>query len=116
MELYDCQVRLSEDVRWQVEKRSVTAAEIMVLRTIHGKEAIANIRRADAKDPPTDSEVRARLDQEYGQALKRAGMPIDRLFGPEHMPLPKKLDGFIDPEAKARRAPKAAPSADNIVE
>lgn len=64
-ELCSCNVAIGGDIRSVVEKPSVTPAEIMLLQSIHGADAVTNIRKIGEHDVTMDSE-RDRLGRFYG--------------------------------------------------
>lgn len=66
-------VALSGDLGMTVPKRFVTAAEIAVLQTIHGNDAVLQIEPLPEKEwfKRTMRVERARLDKEYSSDAKR---------------------------------------------
>lgn len=94
MRMYNCHVRLGGSTTSEVPLNGISAAEIIVLRHIHGLDAVVRI---EAKNQATasNSAMRELLRKKYEGENKR-GM-IDSLFGPSHMPLPQELD----PESEA---------------
>lgn len=100
MQLYDCTVRLGGSMMNEVAMEATTAAQIMVLRSIHGEDAVVRIA-AKKMDKRSHREERARLNGLYG--TKR----VDDLFGnPIAAPrLPVKLDGF-DPSSDPDEYPE----------
>jgi hypothetical protein len=69
MKLYDCKVRLQGSLYNEVPKPGVTAAEIYLLRHIHGNDAVADITEA-GKNTATQSQERERLIEVYGEGLR----------------------------------------------
>lgn len=63
-------VALNGDLGMTVPKRHVTAAEIAVLQTIHGNDAVIDIQPSGVVKRTMRVE-RARLDQEYSNDAKR---------------------------------------------
>ncbi len=61
-----------------VPKRDITAAEIAVLRVIHGAEAVQDIEPADDVDRSNRDEL-VRLREIYGKA-ERDKCPVERLY------------------------------------
>jgi hypothetical protein len=123
MQLYTCKVRLAGNVLHQVDEE-VTVPEIMVLRALHGDDAVTDIHhkahkfktvREDPNDPEnrstrmiSDREERARLTEEYGNAwAKTKATPnLNAIFGVAQ-PLPKVCDGLpgtVVPEQPIKRA------------
>ena len=62
-----CTVAIGGDIRSVVPRPSVTPAEIMLLQTIHGSDAVTNIRVIGEEDTTMDAE-RDRLGRFYGDA------------------------------------------------
>ena len=76
MQLADCLVRLGGDVGNTVPKYGVTAAELALLREIHGPDAVINILPA-GEDDLDPNEERERLRATYGGA--KSTTDTDRL-------------------------------------
>ena len=68
MKLYDCRVRLAGLVHHEVPKYSATEKEVVLLRKIHGADAVVGIR-STGESKRTDSEELARLAGIYGQEV-----------------------------------------------
>jgi len=64
-ELCSCSVAIGGDIRSVVKRPSVTPAEIMLLQSIHGADAVTNIRIIGEQDNTSDVE-RDRLGRFYG--------------------------------------------------
>lgn len=113
MQLYDCKVRLSGSLYNEVPKTGVTAAEITVLRVIHGSDSVADIKPDVFDRKRSDGSERARLDSIYGSAISKIEdiKSLNGIFGVA-APLPQHLPGF-EPDAKqkkkAGRPPKQPP-------
>ena len=60
-----CSVALNGDIRSVVPRKSVTPAEIMLLQSIHGPDAVTNIKVIGEMDGTMDSEL-DRLGRFYG--------------------------------------------------
>ncbi|WP_137389149.1 hypothetical protein [Rhodoligotrophos defluvii] len=103
MQTYSCKVRLHNDLYNEVRKYSISAAEVMVLKYIHGGEDSVVDIVPDGKIDRTDREERDHLRQTYSFAPEGSltGDRIDivsRLFGPDTLPLPKQLEGIEHPD------------------
>ncbi|MBB3980097.1 hypothetical protein GGQ64_005344 [Rhizobium azooxidifex] len=107
MHLYNCKVRLSGSLYNEVPKSQISAAEIIVLRTIHGADSVADIVPAgEAK--MSSIQLRGELTLMYGKALRTIDeiRSINGIFGvagelPEHLP------GFApEKKGKAKAEPK----------
>jgi hypothetical protein len=101
--MYNCHVRLGGTTTSEVPLYGISAAEIIVLRHVHGLDAVVRI---EAKNQATasNSAMRELLQKKY-EGENKHGM-INSLFGPSHMPLPQELDP--ESEALARQAVKDA--------
>lgn len=100
MKLYSCKLRLAGATTNEIEKPEVTAAEIEVLRELHGVDAVVEIKEI-GESKVTSAEERARLRRTYANseslntqmAARRANM-LRNLFGHDRLPLP---DEVLDP-------------------
>lgn len=99
MDQFDCKVRLAGSVSNEVRKELVTAAQIIVLRQIHGEDSVLDIVGRKEVER-RDDEERDRLAKEYGAAK------VAELFGPVHNPLPKTVPGLVGVKPRMERAPK----------
>lgn len=106
MKLYDCILRLDGSVLNEVQKAGVTAAEIMVLRALHGADAVHGIVPGNPKaDRRTSVIERARLRQLYADpqslsdvSAKKKEAVLVNLFGHESMPLPDEIVEAVEVE------------------
>lgn len=97
MKLYSCKLRLAGATTNEVGKPDVTAAEIEVLRELHGADAVVDIKEA-GENALSSAEERARLRRIYANpeslnsqvAAKRANL-LRNLFGHDRLPLPDEL-------------------------
>lgn len=95
MQLYECVVRLGGSLLNEVRKSDVTAAEITVLRALHGgNDTVVQIKPTSTVKRD-DYEERDRLNTVYGRALAKEQHlgSLDRLFGHETVPLPQSIRG-----------------------
>lgn len=97
MQLYSIKVRLGGLVNNEVRKSGVTAAEIMVLRALHGDDAVVDITSAKM-DHRTHAEERARLNAIYcnketssPETFTKKREMLRGLFGADTADLPVKL-------------------------
>jgi hypothetical protein len=101
MRLYDCTVRLNGSLLHSVRKYGVTAAEIVVLRYIHGQSENSNDPVADivaqGETRRADAQERARLSTIYRNGEEPGPVLINRLLGVAGVPLPLYVAGFDDP-------------------
>lgn len=102
MHIYDATVRLGGDTAHEVDKSGLTAPEIMVLRRLHGLDAVVRIKPVQPRGGPFNHRAeRDRLRGLYGDRDATAGL-VNELFGPDHTPLPTTLDA--DEEVVAEQA------------
>lgn len=96
MEIYDCKVILGGSRDNEVRKQAIPAAEIAMLRHIHGDDSVLEIQHVGTSDI-TDREVRDLLALSYGPGdveLSRAGPKIlKEVFGPPGVALPAFVEG-----------------------
>ena len=113
MQTYDCHVRLGNTTTSEVPKAGITASEIMVLRSIHGPDAVVRVSPAGAlpESPATHNDERARLRGMYERGEHQKGM-IARLFGPDHIMLPLTLNPVDEKAAAEAVAAKEASEAE----
>lgn len=126
MDLYSCTVNLFSKNQNQVHKTDCTAAEIMLLRAIHGanhegvggNEPVVNIKKT-GEAQRTDAEERERLT---GTESRKEGLGVPfykeevfrKVFPNDYIPLPQFLAGFepnAKPAAKKEKPGSAAAAA-----
>lgn len=97
MQTYKVKVRLAGAVTNEVVKENVTAAEVFILRAMHGGDAVAVIEK-QKMDKRSHAEERKRLYHVYANpehnmpdAVKKKTDMIRGLFGHDSMDLPVKL-------------------------
>jgi hypothetical protein len=86
MQIVNCSVHLSGDLRNTVHKRGVTVAEIVVLRNIHGGDAVTSIQ-------PVKNDRRSHaleLDR-LRSIYNRRDQVVDQLFPGANPKLPTNL-------------------------
>ncbi|WP_176074325.1 hypothetical protein [Brucella intermedia] len=104
MQTYSARVRLSGSLFNEVPKAELTAAEITVLRRLHGPDSVVEIKPGKHVDRSDDVE-RDRLNHLYGRALagvKGVGT-LDAVLGVPGVPLPSYVPGV---DASAQTAPR----------
>jgi len=102
MDIFKCKVRLGGSVMNEVEKIAVTAPEVILLRAIHGGDAVVNLKRTGEKRAEHAVE-RDRLAEIYGERK------VIEVFGPGHQALPTKVGGYSDEDPSV-----LVPSAEDI--
>lgn len=84
MKLYNCKVRLAGSIDNEVRKEGASAAEVILLRKVHGDDAVVNIVEAGQDNKLTHEGMRDQLRRDYGEKL------VDKTFDPM-LDLPVKL-------------------------
>ncbi len=114
MEIANVMLALGGDTGNTVPKRGVTAAEIAVLRSIHGNEAVFDIEPLGDVER-SQREERGRLKAVYGRAMDgNQNSIVESLFPGAAARLFEKIeeleidDSFYKSVERARAAPKAA--------
>ena len=97
MRLYDCHLRLGGTTSSEVPKHNITAAEIIILRRIHGDDAVVRIEQKD-DIPVNQFELRDHLRTLYERSEHQQGLVVT-VLGPDHM---HNLPDALDPEQEAR--------------
>jgi hypothetical protein len=125
MQLYNCKVRLHGSLYNEVRKEDITAAEIAVLKAIHGQEGgidpIADIEHTGRKNSSiSEAWLRNYLTEEYGRGLAaiEGVKNLNGLFGVAGA-LPDKVQGvehvtkaaYDARKAKAAQKHNTAPAA-----
>jgi hypothetical protein len=117
MKLYSCKLRLAGADQRSL-KADVTAAEIEVLRELHGADAVLDIQLT-GEDHKTSANERARLKRIYAseeslsaQSLGRRMALLRNLFGHDRLPLPDEpVDRAAEGEGDDDEATEATPSS-----
>jgi hypothetical protein len=93
---YYCVVRVGGSLYNEVEKHGITAAEIIMLQSIHGEDAVRHIKEIGESDE-NDMSIRDRMANFYGTGHVETGRSgadlVRQFFGPKSMPLPKEVEG-----------------------
>lgn len=125
MQLYECTVRLNGQLTNEVHKTNVTAAEIAVLRALHGGpesgvDVVIKIKPTGHANRD-DTEERSRLQMVYGRAI--AGdehlKSLQTILGHHTAPLPQTVpgvDSLPSPKSGRRAKPKIDPVAETTDE
>lgn len=113
--LYSCKLRLNGSVLNEVPKDEVTAAEIEMLRGIHGSDAVLNIKDAGSVER-SDADERVRVLSMFVNPLLDAPPRIkaktemfSTLFGHKSQPMPKTLEADETIEDIVEEKPVAPP-------
>lgn len=109
MQTYSCKVRLAGSLTNEVRKSGLPAAEIVVLRLIHGADAVLEIRQ-DGDVKMTQEELRERIKRDYTTGSPEVAKLLNQVF-PGFMiapvELPTKLSSVELAEEEVKR-PKVA--------
>lgn len=110
MHVYNVKVQLGGNVLNEVHKVA-TAPEVLLLRGIHGEGSVT-IEGRKGVDKKGHANERARLVGLYGQSPENIAL-LEKLLGPDHMPLPTFVAGEPEDEEEAPAAdPKAVAKAE----
>ena len=118
MKLYDCKVRLGGNVINEVRKEKVTAPEVILLRAVHGDDAVIEIVEV-GEDKRSDAEERDRL-----AAALYDGELMGKIFGISAIPLPQEVPGvasakkaqpLVDVDTPVRRPGRPAKAAEDVI-
>jgi hypothetical protein len=124
MEFYDGLLRLAGNVLNEVHIRGVSAAEVIMLQSLHGEDAVTNLRKVKRTEvaPPSDillEEANATEAEGWSDRVIRAHLrrkynnwqdekdKVTSVFGNSMVPLPKAVDMEVaqakaDSEARMR--------------
>lgn len=118
---YSCKVRLGGTVTNEVRKDDVTAPEILILRSIHGEDAVQDIVETQQSDRRPHRTERERLYELYANpkmnnadtAAKKLAS-IRAVLGPDMTDLPVRIPED-DPALVSRIKPVGRPKKDDAV-
>lgn len=111
---YEGILRLDGNVNNEVVKTKMSAAEVQILRKLHGEDAIRDMVET-GQDDVTSAEERADLMKRYTAASQLENRSkfneahFVMMFGPAHMPLPERLPGFENKPEPAAAEEKTIP-------
>ena len=94
MRIYSATVRPAGDLHTEIFKENLTAAEIMVLRHLHGEDAVLKIQPMGERNV-RHAEERARLVTEFGGETHGENV-IRTVFGPKTVRLPTELEDVVN--------------------
>lgn len=105
MQTYSGTIRLSGSLYNEVSKSGMTAAEVILLRKIHGADAVVDLEPTGEINR-TDNTERRRLEDIYGMAFRRDEKlrSIENVLGVSGIALPKALADVASAPAKRKRA------------
>lgn len=98
MKTYKCKVRCQANPNDEVRKKDVTAAEIRLLRLIHGEDAVVEIVETGETDRDINQE-RDRLEMRYAEKAVLA------LFGPKTQAIADEIETELKPQPKDDEKP-----------
>lgn len=100
---YNIKLRIGGSVLNEIRCRNVCAAEIMILRKLHGSDAVCDIVELKNDSSPHRIE-REKLKAKYAPdriVEHRSRIRFEQMFGPEHTRLPDRLPEMETPEEEA---------------
>lgn len=107
MQIFSAKIRLGGDMHHEVEKSDLTAAEVVALRALHGRDGVLNLTLTGEREVDHEGE-RQRLRDWYGGSEANRHS-LASLLDAEHVPLPEVLPGFEPGKRKALK--KVVPAA-----
>lgn len=84
MKIFSGKMRLSGDANYEIPLVSIPAAEVHILRRLHGDDSVV-ILREEGEDARSDRHWRAYLQRKFSPAA------VEKFFGETHVPLPATL-------------------------
>lgn len=112
MHRYSAKIRLGGSLHNEVYKENMSAAEVMLLRALHGFDAVVDIQEG-RNDASSHAQERERLLQLYCKVSEdglgvesRSKLDFNRMFGPEHVDLPGRLPDFVKRDELEKNPPK----------
>lgn len=108
MRLYHGVVRLAGNVKNEAMKDDMSAAEIILLRSIHGSDSVVGLVRGEEVERDHDEE-RERLSMIYRPEIVVAALGVDGI------PLPEKLDKATE-SALCAKSTQAEQEVEKLVE
>lgn len=105
MQFYSAKIRLSGSLNNEVRREDLTAAEIGVLRQIHGETAVTEVKATEGSSDRSDAGERTRLVGIYGEKT------VKEVLGTSVHALPKELPDVAAP-AKVRKMRASAEPRD----
>ncbi len=118
---YNVKLRLGGLVTNEVIKKKIPPAEVILLRAIHGQDAVI-IDDEVGKEAADDLKVREDLAHRYRLdriSKNRTKVSLFNLFGHPHVPLPQRLPGYSGDEAgdnKKQLKRKVTPPVDAVID
>lgn len=117
MQLYDCKVRLHGSLYNEVRRFNVTAAEIAVLKILHGDDSVVEIEPKTFDRKRDDVGERDRLTHLYGPALAKVEdvKTLNGVFGvagalPKYVPGMEPSTAAQPSRGRRRKSAGAAPA------
>lgn len=100
---YAAKIRIGGSVMNEIRKDNMSAAEVIILRQLHGNDAVLEIK--ETKDNAEDKDEREDLRIKYvgaNTSVERTRIDFNRMFGPDHVPLPKRLPEFANTQKSGK--------------
>lgn len=96
MKYYSAYIRPAGDLHTEVHKDNLSAPEVMLLRHLHGVDAVLKVQYIGDKNTKHKAE-RERLAMAYGGNEERGKALLREIFGSDMSPLPLELED-VQPE------------------
>jgi type IV secretory pathway VirB10-like protein len=113
LKLYNCRVRINGSLLNVIPRYAVTAAEIVLLRSLHSRsenanEPVIDVVEVGAVNRP-DAVERQRLADTYSFGELNGPRLVHQVFGPEGVPLPQEVADAapLEPTEEQRTGPGA---------
>lgn len=114
--VYSARIRLGGSIINEVLRQDLSAAEVVIMRVLHGPESVLDVKERTGKanlvkktdhenvehtHVETDAEMRMRLREQFETALNsiKPPMQFDMIF-PGYLPMPKRLAEFEAPSVQ----------------
>lgn len=96
MKTYDCRISLGKNIaatdpQHQVNKKNITRAEVVLLRSIHGADAVQEVKHVGINNAP-DAQIYAELAEQYPKYPQM----IEKLFGVQLQDFSAGLDASLE--------------------
>jgi hypothetical protein len=108
MHRYNVKVRIGGSVMNEVRKDKISAAEVMILRKLHGDDSVIDIHELE-NDRSSHEQEREHLKRVYGVSRmteNRTRLNFTQMFGPDHVELPARLPEFARTKETPERTAK----------
>lgn len=92
---YNLKLRIGGSLHNEALMEKCSAAEVQILRFLHGSDAVVNLIEL-ANDKTRHDQEREKLLAKYvGDSERRSRINFQQMFGAEHLELPARLHEFV---------------------